>query len=137
MSASHRPTAEVKHDLSARDRARFLAAAMCVIPTVGMLSAPAGVHPAAPAGASAGWTVTTVAGGVGGPARASSMSMSNPCGVTWSATPARRAAGRSGRRHIGQLAAHAMGHLEDVEPLEAGGQSPQGGIGEQHDAARR
>ena len=76
-----------------RCRSRFtgrlavLAATAGLAPVVAMSAgqALAAPHPAAVRGQVAAGVITTVAGGVGGPARASGLALFGPCGVTFSA----------------------------------------------------
>src|SRR5438128_34829 len=70
-----------------RSRLAVLVAAAGLAPAVAMSTgqAQAAPHPAAVRGQVASGTISTVAGGVGGPARASRLALFGPCGVTFSA----------------------------------------------------
>ena len=87
---------------SEHDRTRVLVRAVCVLSSFGLLSAVGCTQAAGPAkvqrtsgsarawwaaarpGAGSGWRIRTVAGGVGGPGPARTVSINRPCGVTWS-----------------------------------------------------
>ena len=78
-----------------RSRLAVLAATAGLAPAVAMSAgqAQAAPHPAAARGQVAAGVISTIAGGVGGPAKGSRLALFGPCGVAFSAGSA---AGRAG-----------------------------------------
>jgi hypothetical protein len=90
-------------------------AAGAPVPSPGQL---AGQHPAV-----SGWSIRTVAGGIGGPTRARSVSLSRPCGVTWSGTSLLVGTGAESG-YVGRAVNTGTGRLTNLAGIGLAGRLP-------------